>query len=268
MNQVSYSPIRFSGIEKLYGQNSLEILGQSHVVVVGLGGVGSWSVESIARSGVGKMTLIDGDQICMTNSNRQIHTLKETVGKSKAEILKQRSLMINPEIELETIEEFMRPDNIQGLLGSLKIDVLIDAIDSPRPKAALIDYCLQKSIPIVTCGAAGGKWDPSQIQTDDLGKTKGDALLHRIKKILKKEYGYPPGKYVFNARAVFSPEKIHFFDHDGKIHLGGAGAHRNLDCQTGLGSASFTTGSFGLFAAYEAITLILKEGGLNTDQKL
>lgn len=248
--------IRFSGIDKLFGPQSLEKLWKSHVCVVGLGGVGSWVCESLCRSGIGELTLIDLDEICQTNTNRQIHTLNTTIGQSKSQIMAKRLKEISPEIKINCIEDFLGSHNIHSYLNS-EIDITIDAIDSVNVKACMIDYSLKNNRPLLTIGATGGKKETTQISFGDLGETRGDVLLMRVKKVLKREYSYPKGEQLFGIKAIYSPEKIRFFDNDGNQVFKGPRGHVKLDCHSGLGSASFLTGSFGLTAAQKTIEYLL-----------
>lgn len=142
---------------------------RSHVCVIGVGGVGVWAAEALARSGIGAITLIDMDDICVTNTNRQLHALKSTVGLPKVDVMKERILAINPECTVNVIDDFITVDNVAEYL-SLGFDYVIDAIDSVRPKAALLAYCRRFKIPVVTTGGAGGQIDPTQIQVTDLAK--------------------------------------------------------------------------------------------------
>lgn len=247
---------RFGGIERLYGKEGLKKLQDSHVTVVGIGGVGSWVVESLARSGVGKLRIIDLDEICLTNTNRQIHTAQSTLGQSKVEVMAKRARDISPSIQIEVVEEFITDKNINQLM-EVKTDIVIDAIDSVYPKAALLHYCLNQSIDAITTGASGGKWDPSKISYADLGNTHGDALLHRVRKILKKQYAHPKGEHYFNLLSVFSPERVHYINEEGELCHGAPQDHTRLDCHTGLGSASFVTGSFGFCCASLCIKKLL-----------
>ena len=168
----------------LYGNNAVEKLRQSHVCVIGIGGVGSWAAEALARTAVGKITLIDLDDICITNTNRQLHALTDTIGRSKVEVIAERIAQINPECECQTIEDFIAEDNLQELITS-EFDYVLDAIDSFRVKAALIAHCKRSKIKIITTGGAGGQMDPTQIQITDLTKTWHDPLARKVRNQLR-----------------------------------------------------------------------------------
>lgn len=160
---------RFGGTARLYGENALQLFAQSHVCVVGIGGVGSWAAEALARTGIGAITLIDMDDVCVTNTNRQIHALRDNVGLAKAEVMAERIRQINPECRVNVVDDFVTPDNVAEYINA-GFSYVIDAIDSVRPKAALIAYCRRNKIPLVTTGGAGGQIDPTQIQVVDLAK--------------------------------------------------------------------------------------------------
>ena len=164
---------RFSGLERLYGKAAHQKLKQAHVSVVGIGGVGSWAVEALARSGVQEITMIDWDDLCFTNVNRQIHAMNGTIGKAKIEVMKERILAINPECKVHCIKDYFNPENAEDLL-STQYDGLIDAIDVLTPKCHLIASCKRKKIPLIVVGAAGGMTDPTLIKIADLGKSYQD----------------------------------------------------------------------------------------------
>lgn len=251
---------QFGGIQRLYGHSSLDVLNRSHVVVIGLGGVGSWTAESLVRSGVGQISLIDLDDICVTNTNRQLHTLSTTIGQTKIEVMKERLLLINPKVKIDLIHDFVSPHNLEKIIPNC--DLIIDAIDSLKSKAALIDYAIKNKIQLITTGASGGKQDPSQIRISDFGHTQGDALIFRTRKFLKREYNYPKGKHTFNVDAIYSAERVKFINESGEIQQKGAQGHAKLDCNSGLGSATFVTGSFGFFASSMAVKRLLEKNEL------
>ena len=154
---------RFGGTARLYGEKALQLFADAHICVVGIGGVGSWAAEALARTGIGAITLIDMDDVCVTNTNRQIHALRDNVGLAKAEVMAERIRQINPECRVTVVDDFVTPDNVAQYM-SVGYSYVIDAIDSVRPKAALIAYCRRNKIPLVTTGGAGGQIDPTQIQ--------------------------------------------------------------------------------------------------------
>lgn len=239
---------RFSGIARLYGIASLERFSKAHVMIVGLGGVGSWTVEALVRSGVGKFTLVDLDDICVTNTNRQIHATAESIGQSKAIVLAKRISQINPEAHC-TVEQAFYSEKTSEDLFSANPDAVVDAIDSVRAKCHLIATCYEKNIPIIASGGAGGRIDPSQIQIDDLSRTFGDALLLAVRKRLRSEHHFPKAEKKtpkFKIPAVFSPEPPLFPTCDGTTSIarpkempGG------IKCDSGYGAATHLTATFG-----------------------
>ena len=176
---------RFGGIGRLYGAVGLQRLYDAHVCVIGIGGVGSWAAEALARSGVGKITLIDMDDICVTNTNRQIHAMTSSVGKLKCEAVAERLRDINPEIDVDARMAFVTASNLEEQITP-DMDYVIDCIDSVKNKAALIAFCKRRKIRIVTTGAAGGQTDPTQIQVGDLNKTFNDPLARKVRSLLRR----------------------------------------------------------------------------------
>jgi tRNA A37 threonylcarbamoyladenosine dehydratase len=241
--------IRFSGIERLLGKEALVRLSSSHILVVGLGGVGSWALESLVRSGVGEVTLVDFDEVCVSNINRQLHALSSTIGKSKAKVLHDRCKDINPECKVNVIEDFFSADT-EGQIFSSNYDMVIDAIDALSAKALLVKLCRDKNIPLIVTGGAGGKTDPTKIIIDDLAKTLNDPLLQKLRKFLRQRYEFPRGKRSkFGVMAVYSTE-LPVLPENCEV----AGS---LDCSTGYGTSSYITATFGFFAAYKAIDQVL-----------
>ena len=239
---------RFGGIARLYGIASLERFSKAHVMVIGLGGVGSWTIEALARSGVGQFTLIDLDDLCVTNTNRQIHATTETIGQSKAIVLAKRILQINPDLRCSVEQTFYSEKNSEDLLSRAP-DAIVDAIDSVRAKCHLLATCHKKKIPVITSGGAGGRIDASQIRVDDLSRTFGDALLLSVRKRLRSEYRFPKAKKKapkFKIPAVFSPEAPFFPTCDGKTsttrpkEMPGS-----IKCDAGYGAATHITATFG-----------------------
>ena len=246
---------RFGGIAKVYGHSLLHTLAQSHVCIIGLGGVGVWTAEALARSGVGQLTLIDLDEICITNVNRQLHAMSSSVGQAKVDIMAQRIADIAPECQVNVIQEFFTLKTADRLLEPA-FDCVIDAIDHTRRKAHLIYQCYQKEMPIVVSGAAAGLVNPALIKYDDLSLSTHDGLLRWVKKILRKEYGLSR-ETVWNIPAVFSKEQPVYPTPEGGLcrSLGPRKSGR-IDCNDGLGTVSFVTGSFGLMCAHLAIEQI------------
>lgn len=252
--------LRFGGIARLYGNNGAEALRKSHFCVIGIGGVGSWVAEAFARNGVGQITLIDLDDLCITNINRQIHALTETVGLSKVDVMAERIKQINPECKINIIEDFVTLENIKELLTS-SIDYVIDAIDSVNVKSAIIAHCKRNKLPIITIGGAGGQVDPSKIAVADLSQTFQDPLLAKVRNQLRREYNFSRNvKRKFSIDAIFSSEQLRYPDQEGNVcHAKQAneGAMR-LDCSGGFGAATHVTACFAFFAVGKAIDKYLK----------
>ena len=213
---------RFGGTARLYGENALQLFAQSHVCVVGIGGVGSWAAEALARTGIGAITLIDMDDVCVTNTNRQIHALRDNVGLAKAEVMAERIRQINPECRVNVVDDFVTPDNVAEYM-SVGYAYVIDAIDSVRPKAALIAYCRRNKIPLVTTGGAGGQIDPTQIQVVDLAQQR---QVGRGLRVFDRSAGVPAGRWLGmcdesdGGRAETYGLRIRVWrGHDGDRHL-------------------------------------------------
>lgn len=238
---------RFGGIERLFGVAELSRLENSHVAIVGVGGVGCWSAEMLARAGVGQITLIDADELCVTNINRQIHALDSTVGQSKVQVMAKRISDINPNCKVVCHEAFFMAQNADQLLT--EYDYLIDAIDSIKHKILLLAECRRRNIPVVTCGGAGGKTDPARIQTTDLAKTAGDRLLRKVRAELRKHHGLKNHKK-FNIQAVFSDQQMVLPVVNPDVETS-----RKLDCDSGYGTSPMIISSFGIRAA----DLVVKE---------
>lgn len=245
---------RFGGLRRLYGELRYQRLRSAHFAVVGLGGVGSWAVEALARSGVAALTLIDLDQVAESNINRQVQALGATVGMSKVEALRQRVLDIHPGCAVTLIEEFVDEENWPALLKGARPDGLIDACDQVRAKACLADWARREQLGFVTVGAAGGKRAPHLIELEDLSATTHDPLLASLRQRLRKQHGAPrQGK--MGVRCVFSREAVHrpvseageACDVDG-----------SLNC-AGYGSSVTVTASFGMAAAAELMEGFLRK---------
>lgn len=242
---------RFGGIGRLYGQAALARFRDAHVCVVGVGGVGSWAVEALARSAIGRLTLIDLDNVAESNINRQIQALSGTLGQAKIHALAERIAQINPYCQVTQIEDFVDPDNLDRMIGAHGFDYVIDAIDSAKAKTALIAYCRNHNIPLITIGSAGGQTDPTRIEVRDLSRTEQEPLLKKVRRRLRSDYGFPRGeKTKFHVDAVFSMEPLQFPDTgeacsvDGDDRSGVTG----LNC-AGFGSSMVVTATFGMFAA-------------------
>jgi len=259
---------RFGGIERLYGAGALHRAACAHVVVVGIGGVGSWAAEALARSGIGRLTLIDLDHLAESNVNRQIHALESTFGQAKVIAMRERIAAINPACVVHTVEEFVDVENVATLIPAC--DALIDAIDQVSAKAALIAWCRDAGIRVVTAAGAGGRVDPTRIEVTDLSRTTQDALAAKVRARLRKEYGFSRDpKQTFGVDCVFSPELVRRpaavgADAEGPnaCAVDDAGAGDRFDAVAGLncagyGSSMAVTASFGLVAAARVLAGIL-----------
>ncbi|MCR9204436.1 MAG: tRNA cyclic N6-threonylcarbamoyladenosine(37) synthase TcdA [Halobacteriovoraceae bacterium] len=249
---------RFSGIARLYGDAALTSFFNSHIAVVGVGGVGSWTAESLCRSGIGKLTLIDMDEVCVTNTNRQLHALSDSIGKTKVAVLKDRLQKINPECVINIYEDFLTAETIEDFLNK-NYTVVIDAIDSLKNKTLMADYCRTHKIPLVTVGGAGGKKDPTLVRCGDLSESTRDNLLKRLKKKLRVDFSFPrEGK--MDIQAIYSIENAMYPDEKGGVCFKKDlkdKTQAKLDCATGMGTASFATGAFGFAAAKAALDVAL-----------
>jgi len=252
---------RFSGVNRLYGSHAMQTLKQTHVCVIGLGGVGSWAVEALARSGVGKITIIDYDEITEGNINRQMHAMSSTLGKKKYEVLRDRIMDINPNCLVEAIDDYINENNIWEYLSPERdLDYVIDAIDSIKFKANIIYFCKRNKIPVITTGGAGGITDPASISTKDLSRTYNDALAARVRSLLRADFGFSknPKRY-FGVECVFSNQQKVYPGQDGAVSTNKPGIHGvHLDCRYGYGSVSFVTASFGFIAVSRVLNRILK----------
>ncbi len=242
---------RFGGIARLYGGAALEKLAHAHVGVIGIGGVGAWAAEGLARSGVGALTLIDLDHVAESNFNRQIHACDATLGQAKVLAMAERIATFHPTCRVHCVEDFIEPENFAQHLPGL--DIVIDAIDSTRTKAALIAYCKAQQQTILTLGGAGGQMDPTQIRVGDLARTLQDPLLSKVRSRLRKEYGFSrvPGKK-FGVPAIFSLEQ----QRPSQASCAPHAAPQGLSC-AGYGSGVAVTASFGLAAVSQALGILL-----------
>jgi tRNA A37 threonylcarbamoyladenosine dehydratase len=242
---------RFGGIARLYGQAALERFQEAHVCVLGIGGVGSWAAEALARSGIGHITLVDLDHVAESNINRQGHALDSTLGKAKVTVMAERIRDINPLCKVTAIEEFLTIDNLESLLDR-PFDFIIDCIDGFRTKARLIAWCRSNKRRVITVGGAGGQTDPTKIRIADLSRTEHDALFSKTRKLLRQNYGFPENlKRRFDIPCVYSLEQPMFPAANGSIsaqkpEADGVGG---LTCAGGLGSSVTVTSTFGMVAA-------------------
>lgn len=257
---------RFGGVGRLYGAAALERFKAAHVCVIGVGGVGSWVVEALARSAIGHLTMIDLDNVAESNINRQIQANSDTLGKAKVSALSERIALINPYCQVTEIEDFISPDNLEDMLGQQTFDYVIDAIDDVKAKTALIAYCRQQGIPLITIGAAGGQMDPCKIEIRDLSRTEQEPLLALVRKRLRQNHGFPRGtKSKFGIDAVFSMEVLTMPDTAEACAVDtspeGESAANNgitgLNC-AGFGSSIVVTASFGMTAAAYVLRQLAK----------
>ncbi|RUO80331.1 tRNA cyclic N6-threonylcarbamoyladenosine(37) synthase TcdA [Idiomarina tyrosinivorans] len=249
---------RFGGIARVYGEAVLSTFNNAHVAVAGLGGVGSWAVEALARSGVGSLTLIDLDDICTTNINRQLPALDSTIGQLKTEVLAARVQDINPHCQVHVVDDFLLPENFTEYLTG--VDIVLDAIDSVKTKAALVAWCKRQKLSLVTCGGAGGQIDPQAIRCADLAKAKQDPLLAKVRSMLRRDYGFSRNpKRKWGVDAVYSEEQLRYplasGEQQGKVTYAkpGSGSMR-MDCSSGFGASMVVTCSFAMMAT----SLVLK----------
>lgn len=259
-NNMDNNQDAFAGIARLYGDKAYALIKDMHVCVVGIGGVGSWVVEALARSAVGKITMIDYDTIASSNINRQIHTLSTTLEKKKCTAMLERVKQINPDCMVTIIDDFITLENMPELLSN-GYDYVVDAIDSIKFKAGLIYYCRRNKIPVITTGGAGGLTDPTVIKVVDLSKTYNDALAAKVRSTLRDQYNFPKNtKRSFRVDCVFSSQQQLYPKEDGTVSHQKPGIHGvSLDCRFGYGAASFVTGAFGFIAAAHIIQKYLNK---------
>ncbi|MDB5959838.1 MAG: thiF family protein [Massilia sp.] len=258
---------RFGGLARLYGDAALRRFSSAHVCVIGVGGVGSWIVEALARSAVGKLTLIDLDNVAESNINRQVQALSNTVGQAKIDALAERIHQINPECEVTRIEDFIGADNLDEMLGNKGFDYVIDAIDSAKAKAAVIAYCRDHQLPLLIIGGAGGQIDPTKIAVRDLARTEQEPLLKRVRKLLRNNYGFPRGeKSKFHVDAVFSMEPLRYPEGEPGCSLDadqrGVAGITGINC-AGFGSSVVVTATFGMVAAAHVLRQLAEQATMD-----
>ena len=243
---------RFGGIARLYGDDALMRFSQAHICVVGVGGVGSWAVEALARTGIGRLTLVDLDNIAESNVNRQLHALTDDFGKAKVSALHERILQINPQCRVTEIEDFVSEDNINEIFRR-PFDFVIDAIDQVRVKAAMAAHFVKTKQPFIISGGAGGQKNPALIQTADLSKVTHDPLLANLRYTLRKRYGFSRDtrdkmrvSCVYSTENITPPQSGEACD---------AAAPQGLSC-AGYGASMLVTASFGLYCAQAAIDAV------------
>jgi tRNA A37 threonylcarbamoyladenosine dehydratase len=253
-------PARFSGLTRLYTETGVNALMDATIMVAGIGGVGSWVAEALARSAIGKIILVDLDDIATTNINRQLHALDSTIEQSKVEVMKDRIMDINPTCDVVAIEDFITTETISDYITS-DIDVVIDAVDSIKAKAAMIAFCKRNKIKIITVGGAGGQIDPLQIRSADLAKTIQDPLAAKLRSELRRFYNFSKNpKRNFGVECIYSTEQLRYPQEDGSVSFQksqqqGSG---KMDCSTGFGAFVGVTANFGFTAASRAIYHITK----------
>ena len=256
MLQESYLR-RFSGIGRLYGMKALEYLSGAYIIVVGLGGVGSWVVEALARSGINHLLVIDLDEICITNTNRQIHAIEGNIGKNKAITLQKRVALINPNCQVVAIEDFMTEDNVSEYIVK-NCDFVVDCIDDAKVKSSILNYSKRNKIPIITVGGVGGKVDATKLQIKDLSQSYQDPLLAKTKQNLKKRYGWKNKK--FGIPCVFSSEQLRYPINDGVCFSKGAlQGVSSMDCSNGFGAITHMTGTAGFFVVNYVINKMISK---------
>lgn len=269
-DNIPYKPIttdhdshrRFGGVERLYGKTALTKFKKAHVIIIGIGGVGSWAVEALARNAIGELTLIDMDVVAESNINRQLPAMTSTLGMNKIDVMANRIKEINPDCKINLIDDFLTKDNLAELIDD-DANYVIDCIDNSRVKAALINWCKRRKIKVLTLGGAGGQTDPSLIKIVDLSKTKHDPLLSKTRKLLRQEYGFSRNvKRRFSIPCVFSPEHLKYASLDGEMTQkkpDSTDQTNDLSCAGGIGSSVMVTASFALIAVAYVLEKISKK---------
>jgi tRNA A37 threonylcarbamoyladenosine dehydratase len=244
----------FAALARVYGAAAYRLLPQLRVCVVGIGGVGSWAVEAVARTGVGHITMIDHDDVTAGNINRQLQAMHDTIDQSKVALMQDRVRRINPACDIAAEDDFLAETNLASYLDR-EFDVVIDAIDNIRFKAAMIHHCRRNRIRIVTTGGAGGRVDPLAVGVADLSRTWNDALAAKVRSRLRADYGFSRNpRRRFGIECVFSSEQPVYPDGSGEVtHARPGVPGARLDCEQGYGSVGFVTGVFGLVAAGRAV---------------
>jgi tRNA A37 threonylcarbamoyladenosine dehydratase len=240
---------RFGGIERLFGRGSQALLWASKVAVVGLGGVGSWTAEALIRSGVGQITLVDMDIVSITNTNRQLHALDGTIGQPKAVVMAERLSKISPDARIECLQARFDETTADGLLPK-GFHAVVDAIDQPAHKALLIAICRARGFSVFTSGGAAGRRNPGLVRVTDLALSSHDRLLAEVRRLLRRQHGFPAGDTPFGVDCVFSPEAPFR-----PVNAACSATSRDIsaatgpDCRHGMGTAAFVTGTFGFALA-------------------
>ena len=259
---------RFAGVKNLYGVTGRRKIADSHVCVIGIGGVGSWVVESLARSAVGSITMIDMDIVSASNTNRQILATTDTIGRDKTAVMQERVIQINPDCRVTAIDDFITRDNLKNYLSE-EFDFVIDCIDDFRTKAALLNYCKKAKIKVLCIGGAGGQKNPGKVRLSDLSRTQHDVLLAQTRKLLRQDYGFSRNlKRSFGVPCVYSDEQAVYSDGVGglssrksaageqNLTLGRGESGSALSCAGGLGSISHVTATFAFYACAHVLDVL------------
>ncbi len=258
-NDIS-ADLRFGGTQRLFGSQALNKLKASHVMVVGIGGVGSWAAEALARTAIGTISLVDLDDICVTNTNRQIHAQAGNIGQLKVSVMAERIKAINPDCKVKAIEDFISIKNQAELLNP-KPDYVIDAIDSVPAKVALLAYCKRNKIKVVTTGGAGGQSDPLKITIADLSRTTHDPLAAKVRNELRRKHNFSKNpKRKFAIECVYSTEQLVYPMPDGSVcqQKQFTEGSVKLDCSGGIGASVMVTANFGMIAASRVVNKLAK----------
>jgi tRNA A37 threonylcarbamoyladenosine dehydratase len=255
---------RFDRMGRLVGDSAMEKLFHTHVMVIGLGGVGSWAAESLARSGVGRLTIIDFDEICITNANRQLHALQGLVGKKKSNVMGERLRKINPQMTVEELPVFYNEEDADSIF-SHKPDYILDCIDNLTAKCHLIAEARKRGIPLITAAGAAARLDPSFVKIDDLGKTHIDPLAHQVRKILRQKYDFPEKEFgipcVFSTEVPMEPVELKYDLGQGFKCVCPQGQNNLHSCDQRnriYGTASFVTGTFGFQMASWVVRQVIR----------
>lgn len=246
---------RFAGVEKIYGDEAFRQYEHSHVMVIGIGGVGSWAVEALARTGIAELTLVDMDVIAASNINRQLPALSSTLGREKIEVMAERCLSINPRIRINVVDDYLTADNVKELLFNPP-DVVLDCIDDVKAKLALMLHCRFNKIPLIVSGGAGGKLDPLKIRVADLSKTEQDPMLAKLRSQLRSKGICKKPKDKFGITCVYSV--------DNPFSSAEVCASAGLRC-SGYGSAVVVTSSFAMIAVSEVLKKLAPKKVKNSD---
>jgi tRNA A37 threonylcarbamoyladenosine dehydratase len=260
---------RFDRAARLFGEAAMARLAQAHVKVFGLGGVGSYAAEALVRSGVGKLTLVDFDEVCVTNTNRQLHCMKGTYGKSKAALMAERCQLINPDAQIEGVSAFYSADTADGLLpAGQEPSYVLDAIDNMKAKLHLLHTCIRRHIPVISSMGAAGRMDPTQVRVGELCDTTHDPFAKDVRKLLRLKYAVDTSKPC-GVRVVFSPERrinpqpLSYDQGAGFLCVCPNKENAVNTCDRRMrvdGTASFVTGSFGFLAASAVVRSIVEAG--------